>query len=434
MIKYIFRDSLFKNSIYLMVTNFITSIIGFIFWIIAARYYSSTDIGMTSALFSSMTLISMVSSIGLSRALIFYLPRDKNADKIIGSCITINILSSIIFSIVFLLGINIWSPELNKILNNLENISIFIFITLSLSVSSLIGSAFSAGRRSSFQMIKESIYHSVKIFPLFLFINFGFIGILLSLGVGLFISIMVGCILIYKVWNFFPKLKLDPIIKNMARFSAGNYVADILYNLPRLVFPIIILNILPAKFAGYFYIAIMMASLVYGISLSISVSLLVESSDKNKFWNNVNNAIIFNLIILIPSILLFMIFGKFVLNIIKPDYGTNATTTLIILAITGLPLSLVNIFNTVRNSQNRVSSLIKMNFIIAFITIILSIPLIKIMNIEGIAISYLIANTVGAIIIINKIKNPKEFTLDIFEGIKRILVKILKTRQINVTK
>jgi O-antigen/teichoic acid export membrane protein len=414
----IFRDSLLKNSIYLMATSFITSFIGFFFWIVAARYYSPNDIGITSAIFSGISLISMIGSLGLSGALTFYLPRDKNTDKIINSCLTVNIISSIIFSLIFIIGLKIWSPELISTLNNVENISIFIIVTIAISISGLIGAAFTAGRRSSFQMVKETTYHFVKLCALIFFSEFGAMGILVSIGIGLTFSLITGFSLLSKVWKYSPSLNLDPIIKNMASFSVGNYVADIFNNAPKLILPIMILNLIGAKSAGYFYIAIMMAGLLYGISQSISSSLLVESSDRDKFWNNVNKSIKFNLVVIIPGLVLFVVFGKFILGLFNPSYAENATITMVILTITSIPVSLVNIFNTVRNSQNKVLSMVKMNIIIAIITFILSIPLIRIMNIEGAAISYLMANTVGALIVINRIKDPKEFTLKLLNDIK----------------
>lgn len=422
--KEIFRDSLLKNSIYLMMTSFVTSILGFFFWIIAARYYKPEDIGIISAIFSSISLISMIGSIGLPRALIFYLPRDKNTEKIISSCLVTCIISSIIFSIIYILGLKIWAHELTLTLNNLENILIFIVVTTIISISGLLGAMLTAGRRSSFQMIKETIYHFIKMFPLIFFVGLGAMGILISIGIGLVLSVIIGFFLLYKTWKYLPKLTLDPIIKKMASFSAGNYIADIFYNLPRLILPIMILNIISAKSAGYFYIAIMMASLLYGISQSISTSFLVESSDKDKFWDNVNKAIKFNMIILIPGILLFILFGKFILEIFNPSYAENATMTMIILTVASIPLSLVTIFNTVRNAQNRVSSMIKMNFIVALITIVLSIYLIRIMDIEGVAISFLVANTIGALIVIKRIKNPIDFTLGLLKEVKNDVIHI----------
>jgi Na+-driven multidrug efflux pump len=59
-----------------------------------------------------------------------------------------------------------------------------------------------------------------------------------------------------------------------------------------------------------------------------------------------------------------------------------------------------------------------MDILTASITIILSIPLIRIMNIEGAAISYLIANIIGALIVISRIKNPKELTIRLLNDIK----------------
>lgn len=412
----IFTDSLLKNSMYLMIAGFSVAIFGFFFWVIAARYYTPEDIGITSAILSGVSLIVMIGSVGLSQALFLYLPRDpKNANRRINSCLVVNIAISTVLSLIFILGIDMWTPELKTVLNSLENVLIFLTVTVTITISGLIGTAFSAGRRSSYYMVKEIIYHSTKIFPLFILVGFGAIGILLSFGIGLILSTIIGFVLLSKVWNYCPRLTFDPIIKDMINFSAGNYIADILYNLPRLIFPIIILNLISDTSAGYFYIASTMAGLLYGIPQSISTSLLVESSDKEKLPNNIDNAIKFNLGLLILGVLLFIIFGKLILTIFNPIYAENAFYTMIILAFASIPLSLVNIFNTVRNAQNRVSSLIKMNLLVATITIFLSIFLIKI-GIEGLAISFLVANTIGALIVMHRVKNPIEYTMRLIKS------------------
>lgn len=417
----IYEDSLLKNSSYIITTNFSTAILGFIFWIIVARYYTPNDIGITSAILSCISLIVMISSMGLSQALFFYLPRDpKNANRRINSCLTTNIAISIIVSLIFILGIDMLAPGLKTVLNSLETILIFLTITVAITISGLINTVFSAGRRSSYSMFKEIIYHSAKIFPIFILTSFGAIGIILSFEIGLILSVIIGFILLSKVWNYSPRLTLDPIIKNMIKFSLGNYFADILCRLPSLIFPIMILNLISDKSAGYFYIAFTMAGLLYGIPQSISTSLLVESSDKEKLSNNIDKSIKFNLGLLIPGVLLFIIFGKLILTIFDPIYAKNSFYSLIILVLASIPLSLVNIFNTVRNSQNRVSSLIKMNLLITVITLILSIFLIKI-GIEGLAISFLVANTVGAIIVIYRVKNRMVYTMRLIKDYRNIV-------------
>ncbi len=420
-IRNVLTDPLIKNSTYLLVSSFSVAILGFFFWIIAARYYMPDDVGIASATLSGISLIIMISSIGLYKALFFYLPVEPNsANRRINSCLATNIATSTIFSLIFILGIDIWSPGLKTILNNLENILIFLTIVVTITISGLIGAALSAGGKSSYFMVKEMIYHSTKMFPLFILVGFGAVGILLSFGVGLILSTIIGFILLSKTWDYYPRLTFDPIIKSMINFSAGNYIADILYNLPRLIFPIIILNLMSDTSAGYFYIAFTMAGLLYGIPQSISTSLLVESSDKEKLSSNIDKAIKFNLGLLIPGVLLFAIFGKLILTIFNPIYAENAFYTLIILSLTSIPLSLINIFNTVRNAQNRVYSLIKMNLLVATITISFSIFLIGI-GIEGLAISFLVANTIGAVIVAQRVKNPIGYTMRLIKDYKNIV-------------
>ena len=421
MIRKLSKDSLIKNSIYLIMASFFSVIIGFFFWIIAARYYTQNDIGMTSAIISSMSLISIISLVGFPTALIFYLPRFKDVNKIINSCIILSALISIILSLVFIAGLKIWAPDIEQIFNNLELILAFVIITTMVTISAIMSGSFTAGRRSSFHMFKENIFGIIKIFPLILFTGFGAMGIFLSWGLGLMIAITIGFILLNKLWKYSPSLKFDPIIKNMAGFSAGNYVAGIFYSLPRMIFPIMILNLISSESAGYFFIAMTVAGLLYGISQSMSNSLLAESSNGEDLWKSVRKAIRLNLLLLIPGILLFIIFGKFVLNMFNHNYGENASTVLIILALASIPLSMINMFNTVRNAQKRVMSTVKINAIVAIITIILSIPLMKTTGIEGAALAYLIANTVGAIIVIIRMKNPIEFTLKTIKGDKNVI-------------
>ena len=411
----IYKDSLLKNSIYLMATNFTNLALGFFFWVIASRYYTPKDIGIVAAMFSSMSLVSMISSVGLPTALLFYLPRDrKNANKIINSSMIVSIVVSTIFSVIFILGLSIWEPSFMQMFRNIGLVIIFTIVTIVTTVSATMSGVFTAERRSSFHMMKESVFGVVKIFPLVLFAEFGAIGIFTSWGIGLIAAMIIGFILLYRTLKYSPNVSVDPIIKDMVRYSTGNYIASIVSNLPRLLLPIIIVGVISTESAGYFFIALTISGLLYGIPQSIGNSFLAESSDGDLF-TKVRKIIKFNIILLIPGILLFMIFGKFILSIFNPAY-VSMDKTLIILALSSIPTAVTIVFNSIRNAQKRVGSIIKINTIVAITTIILSIPLMKILNIEGAALAYLLADVVGAVIIIAGIKQPKEFTLKLLKG------------------
>lgn len=417
----IYKDSILKNSIYLIITNFSSLIIGFFFWMIVARYYMPEEVGIFSAILSSILLISTISTIGLPMSLVFFLPRySKNAKGIINSCLIMSIITSVIFSLIFVLGIDILAPKLKYVLWNLELAIIFIITTMMTTLSLLMAGMFIAGNRSSFHMIKENIFGIVRISLIILLSSFGVIGIFLTWSIGLGVAILTGLFLLFKLWKYKPSLSFDPIIKDMAGFSIGNYIAGIFYNLPKFIFPIIIIHMISEDAAGYFFIAMTMASLLFGISESVAGPFMAESSKTEQFWDNVNKVIRFNLSILTPGLLLVLIFGKFVLSLFNPIYAENSFHTLIILAISSIPLSVVIIFNMIKNSQKKVVTVIKVDLIVASTTILLALPFMRIWNIEGIGLAYLIANGIMAVAIIIRLENPADFAIRLVKGTKVI--------------
>ena len=80
---YLTNDSLYKNSIYLMLSTGVMAVFGFFFWMINARLYSAEQVGIGTTLISIMTLISSFSLLGLGNSLIKYLSTsDKKNERI----------------------------------------------------------------------------------------------------------------------------------------------------------------------------------------------------------------------------------------------------------------------------------------------------------------------------------------------------------------
>ena len=83
--KHLASDSLYRNSIYLMLSTLVMSFLGFFFWIISARLYSTEQVGIGATLISVMTLISSLSILGLDNGLIRYLPTAERKNDVLTS-------------------------------------------------------------------------------------------------------------------------------------------------------------------------------------------------------------------------------------------------------------------------------------------------------------------------------------------------------------
>jgi len=64
----------------------------------------------------------------------------------------------------------------------------------------------------------------------------------------------------------------------MTKFSLGNYIAGLIGGLSTMVLPMLITNIIGAKFSAYFYMDMMIANLLYIIPMATSQSLFAEGS------------------------------------------------------------------------------------------------------------------------------------------------------------
>jgi len=74
---YLPNDSLYKNSIYLILSTGVMAVFAFFFWMINTRLYSTEQVGIGTILLSIMTLISSFSNLGLGTGLIRYLPTSE---------------------------------------------------------------------------------------------------------------------------------------------------------------------------------------------------------------------------------------------------------------------------------------------------------------------------------------------------------------------
>jgi O-antigen/teichoic acid export membrane protein len=133
-LKKLHDESIFRNSIYLLLSNVIMTGLGFIFWIINARLYTSSDVGLATTIISAASLIVSISSLGMGIALIKYLPLSKNKNRKINSAITTVLLFNIVISSIFLFGLKLFSPKLIFLKENIIYAIIFMVSLLLLNL------------------------------------------------------------------------------------------------------------------------------------------------------------------------------------------------------------------------------------------------------------------------------------------------------------
>ena len=377
--KHILTDPLYRNSLFNMASTFILGGLGFVFWIIIARLYKPENVGIATTLISLMTLLSSFTILGLNVSLNRYLPKSPNKNDLINSSFVIVMLVSLLVCVIFLLGVPIFSPQLLFLRSNLFYIVSFTLFVIFCSWNILVESIFMAFRSAGNILIKNSIISTSKLVLPFAFIAFGAYGIFASAASGFALGVLVSLMILLLHFKIRPSISVNiPLIRETTMYSFANYIVDFTLYTPSLVLTIIILNILSAKYAAYFYVASMIQSILLVIPAATAQALLTEGAyNETELKNHIKKAITTILVILLPATAIIVFGGNIILQFFGKTYATEAFEFLQLYSISTIFTALLLIANTIMNVKHKIKALVILNIVAAVLTLWLSYAFIS---------------------------------------------------------
>lgn len=397
------KEDLYSNSIYLMISTAIMTGLGFFFWTINARLFSSHELGLATTIISIFTLITTICGFGLGVALIRFLPSSNVKNRKINSAFSIAILASIAISSIFIYSFKYISEDLSFIEKNLFLSIGFILAVIFAVLFNLIESVFIAYKSTKFVLIKNLMFSLSKLIFPFIFISLLAYGIFLSWAASLFIAFTFSFFVLIFKFKYKPSFSIyDSIIKKIFSFSLGNHLSALIRTLPISLMPIIITNMLTPSDTAYFYIAYNIAGLLFVIPTSVGSSLLAKVSETNSNYKLViKKALLFISLLLIPAIILFLLFDKYLLLLFGKEYLEKSLLILNLFVVSSIFVAIYNIYSSYLNLKKKIKKLIFMNLVISISTLVLSYYLIG-LGLYGIGLAYLISQSLVLLFVLTK--------------------------------
>ena len=396
------KSPLYRNSLFLMTSTVARAGLGFIFWIIVARFYTEAEVGWGSAIISVMSLLALLSVPGFGAAIIRFLPKAEKAQDMINSCLTLSGIIALALAVIFIAGLDTWSPALGFIRGNAIFSLAFIFFVVILTLSPVIDSVFIARRRAEFVLFRMTIMLLLRLaFPVILALYFHAFGIAASWGIAVAVALVISIFLfVPRVQNQYkpvPGLNLG-IIGNMWRYSAGSYFASLSALAPAFILPIMVVNLLGAEQNAYFYMDWMIAGLLSAVSIAVSQSLFAEGSHfEDELWSNVGKSFKFIFLLLIPAVILVLVLGKWLLLLFGESYSINGLPLLRILCVSTLFVGINRVYASTLRVENRIRELALIYILQAAAVLVGSYFVIPVAGIVGIGYVWLAAQGIVSI-------------------------------------
>ena len=401
------RVRLYSNSIYLIVGNGLGAVLGFAFWAVAARFYSTGDVGLMSAAISALGLLGSLSNLGLGVGIIRFLPREeRQAIKLINFSLSFVLVAAALLSVIFLLGAGLWSPGLNPFRQDAGRFILFMLFSVFTALATVPDGVFIARRRAGFAMWRGLLMSSLKLLMVVVFAATAqAYGIFTSWGVALAISLLVGIFFFLPrlVPGFLPFPDLDWHGRGeIVRYSLVNNAAALLASLSGQVLPIVLLNRLGAEANAFFFIAWQVMAALSMVPMSISTSLFAEGChDEKELLGNARRSLGLALAILAPVIIALLFFSAALLRVFGAEYAGHSTRLLQLLSLSLIPMTLNQIYFSILRVQKRLRTLTILNGVIAAVTLVLAYVLLPRMGTLGAGIGWVTSQTLVALWIVS---------------------------------
>jgi O-antigen/teichoic acid export membrane protein len=405
-LKDLYDVSLYRNAFYLMVNSAAGALTGFFFWIAAARLYPVDTVGLTSAAIGAAGFLTLFSTLGLDQGIIRFLPGagDKARD-LINSIFSVVGVISLVLAVIFLDGLNIWSPAQQPIRENPVFFAVFVLFTVASLIQNFTNQVFIAKRRAGFALTQGLLFSLLRFVPLFILAAyFKTFGIFASLAIAILITVTLSTLIflprVEKGYLPRPVIKKE-IIKEMVGYSAANYAAGILWQLPQAVLPLIVVNLLGTEQNAYYYIGWSVSAIVFAIPAAVSFSLFAEGSHhQDKLGIEIMRALKLLSVILIPAIVILAIFNSKILALFGAAYSENGTKLFWFLIFSVIPLSINYIYYGIKRVEKKIKPVIILAACAAGIIVGLSYMLLPRMGIMGAGVAWLSGQGAASVFVV----------------------------------
>lgn len=366
---------------------------GFLFWVVAARYYSVSDVGIGTALLSSLGIIVTFSLFGFNISLIRFMPL-RIKETVFNTILFVTSISAIIAALIYLFFIDSISPSISFIKSNFI---IFIMFSLANSVLFVTQSGLLSSRKGESYFLQNLMLAS-RIPLLIIFASFGGLGIFFSIGLAYILSSIFAFILIRNYVKFNLELDLS-FTKEIFKFSFINYLANLLSNIPPYALPIIIINLLGPEVAAKYFIAYSIGSFVLIIPNSVGTSLFVEGSHGMDLKKGLIKALGAVYSILLPVFIIIYFFAGNLLGIFGKDY-IESIELLRIFAFSGFLAAIYSLFLSIQYIKLDSIKILKINIVQFLALITLSYLFILKFGVIGVGYAWLVTYIIICVLIV----------------------------------
>ncbi|MEY9839946.1 lipopolysaccharide biosynthesis protein [Streptacidiphilus sp. EB103A] len=370
------QDQVVRNSFFLMSSTATMAALGFLFWVVVARFYTPAQVGVATSLISATSLIAYLSLFGLNSTLIRFpaAPGARNAQ--ITQAIGLVAVAACAVGSLYLLGLPWYGQKLLFVRDDPLTSVAFVGICVFAALNLLTDAVFVGERVPQYNVLVDGFIQGLTklALPLAL-LDLGAFGILGATGGGYVVAVLASLFFMWRKlgFRFDFRPRRTPLVEQMG-YSAASHVSSILNLAPIMAIPMVVLQRLGADAAGYYFIAFQMANLLNSVSYAIGEAVFAEVSyDESRFGELLRRSAAVVAAVQAPAAAVMAAGSGLLLQLFGGSYGVRAQPLLVVLSLGALAVALNTWASFALKLARRMTHLIVSNVVYAVVTIGLAV-------------------------------------------------------------
>ncbi len=395
--------SLLRNGRAIALSSSLTSALGVLYWILAARTYAPAVLGTNATAVSAMMFVGGLASLNLPNALIRIIPAGgKQLRRNVMLSYVVVLVVGLAASVVFVAGLRLWAPALLPLASRRWLYVGFGLSTVAWCAFLLQDGALAGMRRAVWIPVENGVFAVAKIvFLVTLAKRFPMSGVFLSWALALIVSVVPTNIGIFTRGIPGPK---DSVVTSprvdLMRYVGADYASSLCWMAATLLVPLFILNVVGTSANASFSLAWSMAYALYLVSVGMGQSLVAEAAASPTTTGSLSRqAWHHTMRLTVPLALLMVVGAPLILQLFGSHYRHTATPVLRLLALSAVPNVATALAVSVARARQQMMRVFTIVAGISTLVLVLTWLLVKPLGIVGVGWAWLIAQcTIGAVV------------------------------------
>ena len=357
------NKDLLRNAGSLAATTGLTSLFGFVFWIVADHEFSKSEAGYAIAATNAMQLLGTIGMFGLGTMMIGELPkRLRDRGGLFAASMATSAIGSAILGVIFAVIVGLYFTDKN----HLPGIGgtpgqVLIFVTgVTLTGATLVFDEGTIGLlRGGVQLWRTMAMSAIKlavlpVLALFLHDSYG-VGISLSFVIATAGSVIPAAIMLMRSGSSIFHCPDWQSLRRLFPVAVNHNWLNLAMATPSRIIPIVVPLAVGAAQNSAFFDAWMISSLLFMVPVHLGTVLFaLASASPEVIAEKLRFVLRISLLIGLPVMAVLAIAAHFALNLFGPGYAELGTVPLWLLIIGYIPQMPRAQFIAVSRATNRV--------------------------------------------------------------------------------